>query len=571
MHPAESPRESRSKSLMIGRFRLRPTTLGVEGYHLLAVAAALSVGLLLRVYRIEVRGLWIDEAFSVWLARQPLDEMIHWVREVDHHPPLYYGLLNGWVSFFGDGEGAVRLLSALFGTVNIALIYVAGRRLVNSEVGTVAAWVLALSPFHVRFGQEARMYTLLTLWASLALVAFVTLWRSWGWTSRVGKGARRGPLGRSTSRSSGPPFGMRLAWPGYVLSTAAMLWTHNTAVFFPAAANVVVLARFLARHPHERARFGSSAVAAQAGGSLDVLWLRRWMAAQGTILILWSPWLPALVAQAVDVYRRFWLPTPTVGTVVSMIGVLLWDFAGQGLLVPVLVSTALGALALFGLRELRRSPWSAAWIGVFFLLPLAAQWAVSAWRPILAEQTIIWTSIPLYLMLAAGIEAMRSRAIRRSATSLLRAIPLVVLIVVQALGVGVYYRSGGKEAWDDAAALVAERLRPGDVLLFNDAWGQIPFDYYLAREYNRGESPRVVKHGVPVDLFDRGVLEPEMTRRDLGALHDLIAGRRRVWLIYSHAWYTDPEGLVPKALNSAMELQQRWAPEGIEVHLYKGG
>ena len=80
-----------------------------------------------------------------------------------------------------------------------------------------------------------------------------------------------------------------------------------------------------------------------------------------------------------------------------------------------------------------------------------------------------------------------------------------------------------------------------------------------------------MKHGVPVDLFDRGVLEPEMTRQDLGRLNDLIAGRRRVWLIYSHAWYTDPEGLVPEALSSVMELRRRWAPEGVEVYLYEGG
>ena len=98
----------------------------------------------------------------------------------------------------------------------------------------------------------------------------------------------------------------------------------------------------------------------------------------------------------------------------------------------------------------------------------------------------------------------------------------------------------------------------------HDAWGQIPFDYYFRDRYN---GP-VTAHGVPVDLFDRGVLEPEMTEDDLPRLRALIRGRERVWLVYSHDWYTDPQGLVPAALGEEMALLRRWEFQGVEILLY---
>ena len=67
-------------------------------------------------------------------------------------------------------------------------------------------------------------------------------------------------------------------------------------------------------------------------------------------------------------------------------------------------------------------------------------------------------------------------------------------------------------------------------------------------------SIQVEKHGLPVDLFDSGVVEPKMTTDDMPRLVSLIRGRQRVWLVASHNWYTDPMGLVPQTLASEMEL-----------------
>jgi len=126
---------------------------------LLAITA---LGGFLRLYQIGSKGLWLDEAFSVWLGWQPVGQMLSWLIRIDQHPPLYYLLLHVWMHL-GDDAATVRALSALCGTLTIPVIYLLGRRLADEKVGLLAALILAVSPFHVRFAQETRMYTLLAL------------------------------------------------------------------------------------------------------------------------------------------------------------------------------------------------------------------------------------------------------------------------------------------------------------------------------------------------------------------------------------------------------------------------
>jgi hypothetical protein len=94
---------------------------------------------------------------------------------------------------------------------------------------------------------------------------------------------------------------------------------------------------------------------------------------------------------------------------------------------------------------------------------------------------------------------------------------------------------------------------------------QIPFDYY----YRRVGAP-IEEHGLPADLFERGILEPKMTRADIARLDALVAGRARVWLMYSHDWYTDPQRIIPRHLGDTLgEIEVRNF-KGVKVYLYRG-
>ncbi|MFO7697036.1 MAG: glycosyltransferase family 39 protein, partial [Anaerolineae bacterium] len=144
--------------------------------------AVIIVGGFLRVYQLGAKSLWIDEAFSVWMGRQPVPEMLSWLVRIDQHPPLYYLLLRLWM-YIGDaleqmatprsGASWVRALSALCSMLNIPALYALGRRPAGRKAGLLAALILALSPFHVYLAQEARMYSLLCLNVSLAVLALL--------------------------------------------------------------------------------------------------------------------------------------------------------------------------------------------------------------------------------------------------------------------------------------------------------------------------------------------------------------------------------------------------------------
>ncbi len=476
----------------------------------------MTLGGFLRFYQIGDKGLWLDEAFSVWMGWQPVREMFGWLVSIDQHPPLYYTLLHFWM-IPGDDAATVRALSALLGTLTIPVIYLLGRRLADGDekIGLLAALILAVSPFHVRFAQEARMYTLLALNAALALYALLCL--------------------LTTSRP------VRASQAGYILFTTATLLSHNTAIFFAIAANVFALSLILIR----------SRLATRDSRPAIRDLLRNWLLAQAGVLVLWSPWLPAFVVQAASVYREFWIPAPTWLTVVGTVGAFLSDFV----LWPWIVWGLFAGLALLGLIRLRRRPARVALLFVVFLTPFAGEWLVSLRRPIFYDRTLIWASIPLYLLLAAGVGQLRR----------LRYILVAVLTIMTINGLSLkeYYTHFEKEQWDDAAAFVAERVETDDLILFNATWVQIPFDFYF-----RFHNHPVAEHGVPVDLFDRGILEPKMTTSDLPRLRSLIRGRERVWLIYSHDWYTDPQGLIPQALEGELNVLGRWNFYGLQVRLY---
>jgi Dolichyl-phosphate-mannose-protein mannosyltransferase len=119
----------------------------------LSIAAALA-GLM-------HRSLEHDELLSFYYAQPDTN----WAFAVDSwrestHLPTYYAVLRFWNEAFGEGQNASRLLSAL------ALLFTAGlvypyRKFMNAQQFRVFAAVLLLSPPLVFFGGQARAYIFL--------------------------------------------------------------------------------------------------------------------------------------------------------------------------------------------------------------------------------------------------------------------------------------------------------------------------------------------------------------------------------------------------------------------------
>lgn len=81
-------------------------------------------------------------------------------------------------------EPVIRLAAWCGGVAAVGMLAVLLRRLVSARAGMVAAWLLALHPWHIRYSSEARGYSLMLFLISVVLYFWLraareNLWRWW--------------------------------------------------------------------------------------------------------------------------------------------------------------------------------------------------------------------------------------------------------------------------------------------------------------------------------------------------------------------------------------------------------
>jgi mannosyltransferase len=535
----------------------------------------------LRFYLLGSKGLWLDETFSIWVAKHNIAEMLQWIARIDHHPPLYYLILHYWIALNGDTPYVVRLLSALLGAATIPVIFLIGKRMSGMVMGLAAAVFLAISPFNIRFAQDARMFTLLEFNAAVAIYALVRLLtdprsarpigsqfrdylHAWRTSKAVEPDNEEGFSYKEMARnqSGWEAWTLRhrwlpiqaietdIAWVAFIVFSAATLLSHNTAVLFFFAINIFVPGLILLQ---AKTRSGSS-------NAFHAPSFRNWMIAQIGIFILWSPWIFTFFQQASKVYQEFWIPKPSWSTVTQVLGSFFieYPYVEASQLLPIWILYTL--VLCLGLVYFRKKVSQFFFLAALFAIPLLGELIVSIRRPIFLDRTLIWITIPLFLFLAAGIAQLRYRFLIIAAVGIFGTVNLFAN--------SDYHKFAQTEDWSNTANYVVRYYQKGDLILFNATWAQIPFDYYF-EPYESGYSLQVEEHGVPVDLFDSGVLEPKMTAGDIPRLDLLLEEHDRVWLVYSHDWYTDPMGLIPQTLGSQMDLIQQGDFYGVQVQLYE--
>lgn len=155
------------------------------------------IGIVLRLNNLGGRSLWTDEFFTLFQStghgriQQFLDtfstrdypelfkakyfksflknDPLKGIKDVseglikeDTHPPLYFIIMHIWMKVFGDSAWRVRIFSVLFGLICILLAYKVGLYLFNEKAALFSALFVSISPFAVRYSQEARAYSFIT-------------------------------------------------------------------------------------------------------------------------------------------------------------------------------------------------------------------------------------------------------------------------------------------------------------------------------------------------------------------------------------------------------------------------
>ena len=96
--------------------------------------------------------------------------------EAPHHPPLYYLMARFWIQLLGSSVAVTRSLSAFISLFTFPGIYWLCLELFESSLaGWVGVALIAVSPFHLLYAQEAREYS---LWTAIVLLSSAALLRA---------------------------------------------------------------------------------------------------------------------------------------------------------------------------------------------------------------------------------------------------------------------------------------------------------------------------------------------------------------------------------------------------------
>ncbi len=274
------------------------------------------------------------------------------------------------------------------------------------------------------------------------------------------------------------------------------------------------------------------------------------------MFLLWLPWLPSFAHQAAKVSQGFWIPVPSVPVVTGAFGMLYtWGVPFPLNVLAGLCVLGFGVIGVLGWRGERR--WTIFAVA-FGLIAPAGELFLSFHRPLFWFYMFLWTTVPVYLMVAAGLDHLRPR--------FAFGLGLATVMAINLVGLTVYFATIKKvkmEAWDGPAAYVAEHLQAGDLILFNDPFVQLPFDYYFRKHPTPAE-----ERGVPADFHAGPLLEPMMSDSDVPALQAVARLHHRVWLVYCHDWFTDPHQIAPRALHQVARLVEDKEFWGVRLLLY---
>jgi mannosyltransferase len=436
----------------------------------LGLGALVLIAFLLRTRELGI-GFWIDEGLSVGISDRPLGDIPDALR-LDGSPPLYYLLLHLWMRAAGTSEEAVRALSVLFGLLAVPVAWWAARALFGTRSAWMAAVLAATSPFLTQFSQEARMYALTAL---LSLVASAAFARAFAFDED------------------------RRPWAiGFAVTLAAMLYTHNWALFFGAACGAAWLF-LVARAPAPERRDLLMNGAFGFGGAL----------------LLYLPWVPITLYQAAHTGAP-WAESPTLVALVATPGRMLGQFAQ----VALVLAAGAGLAALFARRGGRLSPRgrAAACLLAVAVLTLLLAWTASQLSPAWANRYLAAVVGPLLLAVAAGLGHAGKLGIAG-------------LVIAAALAAG-DTAPDDKSNVRDVADAIGPSLAPGDLVVATQPEQVSVLDYYLPDGIRFGTLTGEVRDTGVTDWRDGPErLGATSAERDLAPLLDGLEPGQRVVLV----------------------------------------
>lgn len=120
-----------------------------------------------RFYKLGEWSFWLDEIYTVEAALGEASS-----ENLYQNYPISYWLIGAILSLLGTNEWTARLVPALVGAFSVPILYFISKRVVSTEVSLIAVLLLAISPWHIYWSQNARFYSLLLLFCTISIFTF---------------------------------------------------------------------------------------------------------------------------------------------------------------------------------------------------------------------------------------------------------------------------------------------------------------------------------------------------------------------------------------------------------------
>jgi mannosyltransferase len=507
----------------------------------LALAAITLAAMLLRLWNLSAKSLWIDETFSIGMVSQHWPSFAYTILFVQPNMEVFYLLLKLLASVtpaaWQQGEFFWRLLPALAGAACVPATFALARRLAPAHIALIAAAFVATNEFMVEYSQQARGYTLFVLIQILSWLMLVR-WR---------EGERRA-----------------LAWFAALAALGFLTQAFETIFLLAQISFILIIAL----------RRGT---------------LPRWtallaLAPVGIIIVLRFPIYAAHPDQVA------WIPRPTLSDLYHGMRQIVGGDGGEpshiGALLLVLVfagALILAVIALLGWRDVAKTPVApldrveAALLALcWFAIPIAVTWVGSQVKPVWVTRYLAPCSIAAAVILALALHwgaeqlpAIQWRGVLISAATL--------LILTAALKpLHDYQVRPGWEDWRGAAQMVNANFQSGDgIVCYDNQWGcDFGFSHYFATF----GGPAHLDPGAPgafswatYALPNREAIFAQAVAP--AALAQYLAAHPRVWVLLGH--FTSGVGNWQAGLAwlraNAHPMLQYIAAGDIEVYCFQRG
>ncbi|MEZ4614245.1 MAG: hypothetical protein R2867_01845 [Caldilineaceae bacterium] len=399
----------------------------------------------------------------------------------------------------------------------------------------MAAVLMAVNPYQLWYGQEGKMY---------ALITALTLLANWFWL----EGIARPTLTRGGWRP----------WLAYLIVVSCAIYSHLLMIMIIP----LHLLWFLLAWPQSRYAWRGYALAL-AGLTLPYLPLLIWqwpllMAAEPQTGFSFVPFTKMLETLTQGQFYGLLPPPPWV----QLIPILFLALVG--------IVIGGGAMQATAQDPLTISPWRRHGLLVAWLfVPVIVIYLLSLRQPVYTDRYVIWIAPALMILMALGV-----RTIVENAGLLGR--PIVGALLLYTLGFWLY------AGWQEKSQIIKYDLRSGvtyvdqrrdeDTLLIL----QIPHQEWAYRYYTgnftfqlfQGSDARL---GAWAEgLWTNNGHPDETARRQVDEqMRNLTTGRKELWLLSSEVEMWDSRHLMREWLDSHGTIVEQAEFHGVQVRHYE--